>query len=290
MKRIVIPVITCILAVAALFFLHASSNTTPESVEVAVLMYHHFAEETNWTTVSEAEFRDHLTALDAAGYETVTTHELLDYVEGDGTLPEKPLLITMDDGYTSNLTAAGPILEEFSMTATVFVIGINEGQTIYAHSGNPLLPARFAYEEALPWVEKGVLDVQSHTYDLHQLESYGFSGRNGMLQLAEESPEAYTDAILQDCKAFREARSNDGLTELIAIAYPFGYHTTELDQMLESEFAVTFTIAEHLNTITQGDLSTLRMLGRFNVPGGLSGNALVQKLEAAAQAAGSSQN
>ena len=169
------------------------------------------------------------------------------------------------------------------MTATVFVIGINEGQPTYAHSGEPLYPARFAYEEALPWVEKGVLDVQSHTFDLHQLESYGFSGRDGMLQLEGESSEAYADAIAGDCRQFREARDLAGLTELIAIAYPFGYHTPELDQLLESEFAVSFTIEEHLNTVTQGDLSTLRMLGRFNVPGGLSGAALVQKLEAAPQ-------
>ena len=246
-------------------------------------MYHHFAEETNWTTVSEAEFRDQMTALKNAGYETVTTHQLLDYVEGEGTLPEKLLLITMDDGYTSNLTIAGPILEECSMTATIFVIGINEGQPIYAHSGETLYPARFSYEEAMPWVEKGVLDVQSHTYDLHQLKSYGFKNRDGMLQSEGESPEAYANAILQDCKAFREFRDNAGLTELIAIAYPFGYYTPELDQILESEFQISFTIEEHLNTITQGDPSTLRMLGRFNVPGGLSGAALEQKLEAAAQ-------
>ena len=280
MNRILTPIVTCILAAAALFLFY----TTPKSAEVTVLMYHHFAEETNWTTVSESEFRDHLSTLQNAGYETVTTHELLDYVEGDGTLPEKPLLITMDDGYTSNLTAAGPILEEFSMSATVFVIGINEGQTIYPHSGNPLTPARFSYEEALPWVEKGVIDVQSHTYDLHQLESYGFNGRDGMLQLEGEFAKSYANLITADCTRMQEARNLAGLTELIAIAYPFGYHTPELDRMLEGEFAVTFTIEEHLNTIIQGDPSTLRMLGRFNVPGGLSGAALLQKLEAAAQA------
>lgn len=279
MKRIIIPVLACILAAAAFFFLRSS----PKSSELTVLMYHHFAEETNWTTVSEAEFRDQMTALKNSGYETVTTHQLLDYVEGEGTLPEKPLLITMDDGYTSNLTIAGPILEELSMTATIFVIGINEGQTIYAHTGETLYPARFSYEEALPWVEKGVLDVQSHTYDLHQLKSYGFKSRDGMLQSEGESSEDYANAIAEDSRQFREARSNDGLTELIAIAYPFGYYTPELDQILESEFQISFTIEEHMNTVTQGDPSTLRMLGRFNVPGGLSGEALIQKLEAAAQ-------
>jgi len=53
------------------------------------------------------------------------------------------------------------------MCATVFVIGINEGEEIYIHSGYPLQPARFSYEDAEPWVKKGVLDIQSHSMDMH---------------------------------------------------------------------------------------------------------------------------
>ena len=152
-------------------------QASPLSREVTILMYHHFEDTiNNYTVVAKDRFREQLTALKKAGYETVTLAELIAFVEEDGPLPEKPLLITMDDGYTSNLTVAAPILEEFSMSATVFVIGMNEGQTVYAHSGQPLDPPRFAYAEAQPWIDRGVLEIQSHTYDLHQRASYGFSG------------------------------------------------------------------------------------------------------------------
>ena len=42
----------------------------------------------------------------------MTLGEVLDYVDIGAPLPEKPVLITMDDGYTSNLEIAAPILEE----------------------------------------------------------------------------------------------------------------------------------------------------------------------------------
>ncbi len=39
----------------------------------------------------------------------------------DGTLPPRSVSITFDDGYADNLTVALPILEQFGLTATVFV-------------------------------------------------------------------------------------------------------------------------------------------------------------------------
>ena len=186
----------------------------------------------------------------------------------------------MDDGYTSNLDIAAPILEELSMNAVVFVIGINEGETHYAHSGELLDPTRFAYEQALPWIERGVIDVQSHTYDMHQRESYGYSGREGVLPLEDESAEEYTAALLEDCRIFKEKRSEVISTELNAIAYPFGFHTPETDKQLESEFKVTVTTCEHLNVLTQGDTSSLRMLGRVNVPGEYTGELLLERIGA----------
>ena len=100
-------------------------------------------------------------ALKEAGYQAVTIPQVIDYVENGAPLPARPILITMDDGYGSNLDAAAPILEETGMCATVFAIGINEGEEYYPHSGEPMWQERFAFEKAAPWVEKGVIDVHT---------------------------------------------------------------------------------------------------------------------------------
>lgn len=249
-----------------------------------VLMYHHFTEESTMdTVVTPARFREQMAALKAAGYTTVTLQQMLDYVDSGAPLPEKPVLITMDDGYTSNLTEAAPILEELGMCATVFVIGINEGEEYYAHSGAPLSPARFSYEEAAEWVEKGVLDLQSHTFDMHQLVSYGFSGRDGVLPLVGEDDTAYAASLCTDLDAFLQRRKGRVDTPLVALAYPFGYYTEKADTLLEEAgIAITFTIEERCARLVQGDRDSLRLMGRFNVTEGWSGGQLVQRLERAA--------
>lgn len=251
------------------------------SVGLPVLMYHHFAPEAKeGTVVTPARFREHMTALKEAGYHAVTIPQVIDFVENGTPLPDKPVLITMDDGYGSNLDDAAPILEELGMCATVFVIGINEGEVNYPHSGEPMWQERFAFEKAAPWVEKGVIDPQSHTYDMHQLASYGYSGRDGVRRLEGESDEDYRNAILGDAEAFRQRREGRVATELLALAYPFGYYTQEADELMkEAGYQVTFTIDERPNRLVVGDDACLRMMGRLNVTDWISPEGLVSMVD-----------
>ena len=246
-----------------------------------VLMYHHFADEAKeGTVVTPVRFREQMNALKEAGYQAVTIPQVIDYVENGAPLPARPILITMDDGYGSNLDTAAPILEETGMCATVFAIGINEGEEYYPHSGEPMWQERFAFEKAAPWVEKGIIDVQSHTFDMHQLASYGYSGRDGVLRLEGESDEDYRQALLSDTEALRQRRGNRVGTELLALAYPFGYYSEEADALLkEAGYAVTFTIDERPNYLSVHNGSCLRMMGRVNVTDWISGQELVQLLQ-----------
>lgn len=269
-----------VLLVVTLGVLYGAYAMKMESRRVPVLMYHHFAETSaSDTVVSTERFEEQMTALHQAGYQAITLKRLYNYVHFKVPLPENPILITMDDGYTSNLEIAGPILEELGMCATVFVIGINEGEEVYVHSGEPFYQERFSYEEAKPWIQKGVIDVQCHTYDMHQLESYGFSGRDGMYQLPEESKEEYEQAIMLDFAQFRQRREPVKETELLGLAYPFGYYTQELDEFIQDEVAITFTIEPRMNVVTIWAPQSLRMMGRFNVTDGMTGEALVNLLK-----------
>ena len=258
----------------------AMCRTERTECRLAVLMYHHFDQESTMDTVVTAQrFREQMTALKEGGFTAVTLSQLLEYVDGGTPLPDRPVLITMDDGYTSNLTIAAPILEELGLCATVFVIGVNEGEQTYVHTGKPLLPARFSYEEAAAWVEKGVLDLQSHTYDMHQLPSYGVSGRAGVLQMEGEEPETYQAVLGEDMRLFRQRREGRVATDLVALAYPFGYHCQAAEDFFQAEgIAVTFTTQEHINRLRVGDPSSLRLLGRYNVTDRCTGQELVQRL------------
>lgn len=265
-----------VLAAVAVFVLGRRGTPVP------VLMYHHFIEKGSAqtdTVVSAQAFDEQMGALREAGYTAITPGQLIDYVDGAGELPEKPILITMDDGYTSNLTIAAPILEKHGMTATVFVIGINVGEENYLHSGQPLDPPRFDWEEARPWVDKGVLTVQSHTYDMHQRNWYGFSGRDGVLQRSGESEEDYRAALKADfLRAQREMKENMG-TDMVALAFPFGLCSPQaVEELKELGVRLTFTTDCGCSRAVQGVPESIQCMERWGVTDDLTGGELLQKL------------
>lgn len=277
-------VLALVFSVLMLMLYALPSQCAAQGYRLPVLLYHHFDESvTADTVVSPERFREQMTALKAAGYTTVTLSQVQDFVDHGVALPEKAVLITMDDGYTSNLTIAAPILAELGMCATVFVIGIYEGESIDANSGNPLYPARFSYEDAAQWVEKGVLELQSHTFNMHQLAGDGFSGRSGILPLQGESAAEYCAALRADAEAFAQRRAaHDVSTPLVALAYPYGYFSGESrDTLREAGIRVTFTVEERMNLLCAGDERCLWDMGRFNVMERDSGADLVWRLETA---------
>ena len=56
------------------------------------------------------------------GYHSITPDELYDFLAGRGTLPDRPVLITFDDGYEDNYTNAYPILKKYNLKATIFIV------------------------------------------------------------------------------------------------------------------------------------------------------------------------
>jgi peptidoglycan/xylan/chitin deacetylase (PgdA/CDA1 family) len=66
-------------------------------------------------------FREQLKYLQENGYQTVDLYDLSLAIADKGQLPDKPVIVTVDDGYRDNYENAFPILKELGMTATFFV-------------------------------------------------------------------------------------------------------------------------------------------------------------------------
>ena len=105
---------------------------------------------------------------------------------------------------------------------------------------------------------------------MHQVASYGYSCRDGMLAMDGETDEDYHRALLADLEQFSRRRTGRVSTDLIALAFPFGYYNRGI--------AVTFPIDERINRLTPHDGRCLRMMGRFNVTEDCSGEELVRRL------------
>ncbi len=246
--------------------------------QVPILMYHHLVEDggqTNSDTVQVSTFREHMAILRDAGYEPVSLQALRDYVEKGSPLPEKPVVITFDDGYSSNYELAYPILKEFNFPAAIFAIGVSMGKDTYKDTGVAMNP-HFSVEEAMEMETSGLITVGSHGYNIHEVEGRDPEPRRkGVLQKENESEEKYLAFLQEDLRAMEELLGEGSKI----LAYPFGL-CSEVSEVALGEMGVymTFTTEARVNTIVKGLPQSLRQLGRFRVTEEHSGEALLELL------------
>jgi peptidoglycan/xylan/chitin deacetylase (PgdA/CDA1 family) len=104
-------------------------------MKLTILMYHKIDEHAAGVGhpgnyVSPANFAEQMDALASWGYRTVEFEHWLDARDGGGQrLPDKPLIITFDDGYTCFDRNAWPVLRARGMGATVFLVASQIGGT-----------------------------------------------------------------------------------------------------------------------------------------------------------------
>ncbi|MBR1738650.1 MAG: polysaccharide deacetylase family protein, partial [Firmicutes bacterium] len=89
---------------AAVFLCRIELTEAENTVELPIIMYHNITEKYDMTgkyAVMRTQFENDLKYIKENGYTTITAKELINYAENNGQLPEKPIMITFDDGYES---------------------------------------------------------------------------------------------------------------------------------------------------------------------------------------------
>lgn len=252
-----------------------ATDEYPDSVELPVLMYHHIVENPkSWGDyiVSPATFEGDMKYLSERGYETVSIQQLIDFAAGVGNLPEKPVMVTFDDGQRSFAEYAVPILEKYNMCAVAAIVG--KYADTFTESGDTNV--KYAY---MSWGELSELnknpcvELQAHTYDMHTLDSRrGCSIRRG------ESRENYFNTFGNDLRLEKERFEKYLGIKPIAFAYPYGIRCAEAEELLTScGYLVTFSCDERVNTVTR-DGASLHCLGRYNRPNGVDRYSYFSKM------------
>lgn len=255
----------------------------PESVKIPVLLYHHVVPENGYgdSVISVSLFREHMDAVKNAGYNTISTKELINYVYYGDALPEKPILITFDDGYYSNYELAYPILKQNEMKATFFAIGWAIGKDKYKDGKSEMFP-HFGFEEAREMLASGLIEVQSHTFDCHQnpLLEDGVA-RESVLPFENENDEQYEKFLTDDFYSFDTALFAGTGQHTYALAYPHGDYSEKSEEILSSlGVLVTFsTEYDKPNTVTQGEPKSVMAMCRFTVSEYISSSELMKMID-----------
>lgn len=209
-----------------------------------VVMYHNVTEHADGDDAITPEMLEaDLQYLRANGYETVSAAELAAYKEGGAALPEKPVMLTFEDGFYSCLSSVLPLLEQYDMCAVVSVVGAYADAPGDPSDGDACL----SWEDLSALTASGRVEIANHTYRLHSNTE-----RAGCSIMYGEEKEAYTAMLTEDLELLQNRILEETGSVPIVFAYPYGYTCRESIPVLkELGFVCTFSGYEQSNEITR---------------------------------------
>jgi len=208
---------------------------------VPVMMYHYVytkenrPKSVNSNYILDTDFRKQLDYLKENNYYFPSFDELRAYVDGKIALPKNSAIITFDDGQSYFMQNGIPIMNEYKIPATAFIIGTKG-------AGKNLYPYATEY-----------VSFETHSYDMHK--AGGYIGHGGIISAMKK------DEIVKDLqKGIKLVGSSN------AFAFPFGDITEDGKKAVE-EAGIDVAFSTVFGKVNVGD--DYRALKRVRVNGGI---------------------
>jgi peptidoglycan/xylan/chitin deacetylase (PgdA/CDA1 family) len=191
-------------------------------------------------SVKPAQFEAQLAWLRSQGYQGIRLTDLVYYLAQGRPLPEKPVILTFDDGYRDNYTNAFPLLLKYGYVGTFFLVTrpIDDED-----------PAYLSWDMVKEMHQAG-MDMEPHGYRHNDLRGRDVDFLVYEIVGAKEAIEARTGEI---CRFF---------------AYPSGSYDRQTIAVLRSAYFWGAVVTEQ--GITQRsdhsfELKRIRIRGGFTV-------------------------
>ncbi len=212
-----------------------------------VLMYHFFYDKTKGETAKDgnyieiSSFEEQIKYLAENDFYFPTWQEVEDYIDEKTELPEKSVVITVDDGDPSFFELAVPIIQKYNVQATSFLVV-------------------YWYGNRAENKEKNV-SYQSHSYDMHK---GGANGKGVMLSWDNNK-------IKEDLELSSKVLGGANI-----FCYPFGHYNENCFKVLkETGYKLAFTV--EAGRVTKK--ANKYKLPRVRISGNTSINSFIKKVE-----------
>ena len=178
--------------------------------------------------ITPQALEEDLLYLQRQGCTTVVMSDLIAYVQQGTPLPEKPVMITFDDGYYNNYLNAYPLLQKYNMKAVLSII-VGETDKYSELDENKENYSHVTWDMVNEMMESGLIEIQNHTYNLHKTGN----PRRGAAQRKDETTEQYFAAVGADLQ-----KAQDRIEEMTGwrpdtFTYPFGSYSRHSQELLE---------------------------------------------------------
>lgn len=247
-------IVSCIFAAGSLSRAKAKNDGTV----VPIFMYHEVKPaKTRKDVITPYEFESDLKYLKASGYTAINMTDLINYVDGKGSLPGKPIILTFDDGYYNNYVYAYPLIKKYNVKIVLSIIGKNTDDFTEYPSKN-IDYSHVTWLQINEMLDSGLVELQNHTYNLHSISKKRFGCRINEGESLTHYDKVLTDDIekLQD-----EILSETGKVPN-TFTYPYGKVSKESYPIIKKMgFRASLTCDYGVNIITK-DKSVLYGLKR----------------------------
>lgn len=220
---------------------------TRRSCSIPILMYHNVGETANspWCVPGET-FCSQMTSLRERGFKTILPSDIAAHFKWGKPLPRKPIIITFDDGYLSNLTLIEPILKKNGLQAVIYLI---TGQTAETAADRH----QFEGKDCLVWTE--VLAMQKR-----RIFAFGGHSHTHNNLAADANP------LIQISECRRQLLLH-GIREPYSFCYPYGqYNQKTIQAVRQTGFQMAVVCEDSMASI--GPATDLCALPRVSVMGG----------------------
>ncbi len=201
-----------------------------EDVSLPIIMYHSILKDplrTGDYVIPPDRLEADLAYLKEQGYTTIFISDLIAFVDQGVSLPEKPVMLTFDDGYYNNLVYLLPLLEKYKMKAVISVIGGLTDKFTDTPDPNPYY-AHLTWDDIAVLEESGLVEVQNHSYALHT-----DAQRKGAAKMENETAAQYRQLFSEDVSALQYKLYQKLGIYPLAFTYPFGEISPESVEVLK---------------------------------------------------------
>ncbi len=238
-KKISISLLVAISTILCLCSYKAPAKSVP------ILMYHsckeNYPAEFSDLYITPEALDQQISTLINKGYTFVNYYEVLAYMQGTGTLPAKPIILTFDDGYLDNYVNVFPILKKYNAKATIFVVtsALNDQDIEYDESKIQFM----TWKQAIEMQNSGLVNIESHTHNHYDLATVSKSEVDRQLALS---------------KQYIKAKMGK---DTFIISLPFGSGNSNIVQQCKNAGyqMVTFVYPNKVNTIYSSTTSVYRI-------------------------------
>jgi len=186
---------------------------------VPILMYHSISQEATSAykpfAVSPGLFIEHIEYLRRHNYTPMTVTQLAQArSQESGSLPERPIVLTFDDGLADFYHSALPVLKQYDFRATLYVVTayVNGTSQWLRNKGEEMRPM-LSWEQIQEISEQGI-ECGGHSHTHRQLDILPAASARDEIVRSKEELERHLQR------------------DILTFSYPYGYYTAGIQRMV----------------------------------------------------------